>query len=243
MKNCIIIPARYNSKRLPGKPLININGEPLIVRTIKKLKKKFDIKNIYVCTDNKKVADVLKNVIKGNTIIIKKNCLNGAERCSWAFEKINKKYDYATIVSCDMPFINSDIIKTLEYKATNDKSNADGFTVHAKISDHRITREKAIAKIVVSKNNRILYLSRAGIPYPKNFIEGKFFSHHGIVMLKKDVLKKYKYLNNTSLQLIEDNEWLKLIEHDYVINSYLHKKIKPEINTRKDIKEFFPIKI
>ena len=38
MKNCIIIPARYNSKRLPGKPLININGEPLIVRTIKKLK-------------------------------------------------------------------------------------------------------------------------------------------------------------------------------------------------------------
>ena len=170
MKNCIIIPARYNSKRLPGKPLININGEPLIVRTIKKLKKKFEIKDIYVCTDSKKVADILKNVINGNTIIIKKNCLNGTERCSWAFEKISKKYDYATIVSCDMPFINSDIIKTLEDKATNDKTNADGFTVHAKILDHRITREKAIAKIVVRKTREAMRQFREKTLLKENFL-------------------------------------------------------------------------
>ena len=72
MNNCVIIPARYNSKRLPGKPLIKLTYNLLIGETIKNLKKKIDVKNIFVCTDNLKVAKYLKGIIPNPAIIIKK---------------------------------------------------------------------------------------------------------------------------------------------------------------------------
>ena len=239
MNNCIIIPARYNSKRLPGKPLIKLTYNLLIGETIKNLKKKIDVKNIFVCTDNLRVAKHLKGIIPNPAIIIKKQCLNGTERCSWALEKIKKNYDYVTIVSCDMPLIDSKIIKDLEKKAFDNKNIADGYTVHVKITDKKVLNNSNVAKIVTSKSNRVLYLSRSRIPSLDKFVSGKFFSHHGIVMLKKEVLKKYKYLKNTNLQIMEDNEWLKLIENDYLIKSYQIKKIHPEINTKKDLNDFF----
>ena len=242
MNNCIIIPARYNSKRLPGKPLIKLINNLLIGETIKNLKKKIDIKNIFVCTDSLRVAKYLKGIVSNEVIIIKKQCLNGTERCSWALEKIKKNYDYVTIISCDMPLIEAKIIKSLEKKAFDKKNIADGYTVHVKITDKKILNNHNVAKIVTSKNNRVLYISRTKIPSLGKFVSGKFFSHHGIVMLKKEVLKKYKYLKNTNLQIMEDNEWLKLIENDYLIKSYLTKEIHPEINTHKDLNNFFKIK-
>ena len=238
MKNCIIIPARYDSKRLPGKPLIKLENDLLVFETIKRLKKKINIKDIFVCTDNLKVANYLKDKIFNKVIIIKKKCLNGTERCSWAIEKIKKKYDYITIISCDMPLIDPEVILFLEKKALDKQNNADGYTVHVKAHNKEILYNKNVAKIVLSKSNRVLYLSRSGIPSPNKFIKDKFFTHHGIVMLKKVVLKKYKYLKNTNLQIIEDNEWLKLIENDYIIKSYLTKRMYPEINTKKDLNNF-----
>ena len=169
--------------------------------------------------------------------------MNGTERCSWALKKINQKYDYATIVSCDMPFIEADVIRNIENKFKIKKKYTDGVTVHCKIEDKRILKETNIAKITVSKSNRILYVTRSGIPYSKKFVKNKFFSHHGIMMLKWNVLKKYKNLQSTNLQILEDNEWLKLIENDYILRSYEYKKLKPEINTKKDIKKYFPIKV
>lgn len=243
MKNCIIIPARFNSKRIPGKPLLELKGKPLIIKTIEKLKKKINLDHIYVCTDDRKVAEVVDKKIINKSIIVKKYCLNGTERCSLALKKIKKKYDYVTIVSCDMPFIEADVIRNIENKFKIKKKNTDGVTVHCKINDKRILKETNIAKITVSKSNRILYITRSGIPYSKKFVKNKFFSHHGIMMLKWNVLKKYKNLQSTSLQILEDNEWLKLIENDYILRSYEYKKLKPEINTKKDIKKYFPIKV
>ena len=88
MKNCIIIPARFNSKRIPGKPLLNLKGKPLIIKTIEKLKKKINLDHIYVCTDDKKVAEIVDKKIINKSIIIKKHCLNGTERCSLALKRI-----------------------------------------------------------------------------------------------------------------------------------------------------------
>ena len=118
----------------------------------------------------------------------------------------------------------------------------DVYTVHVKITDKKVLNNNNVAKIVTSKSNRVLYLSRNRIPSLDKFVNGKFFSHHGIVMLKKEVLKKYKYLKNTNLQIMEDNEWLKLIENDYLIKSYQTKEMHPEINTKKDLNNFLKIK-
>jgi 3-deoxy-manno-octulosonate cytidylyltransferase (CMP-KDO synthetase) len=103
METCVIIPARYNSKRLFGKPLINIGGEPLLLKTYNKVLMFFNKKDVYITTDSEKVKKRFKKITK-NIILTKNYCLNGTERCSFAINKIKKKYKYFIITSCDMPF-------------------------------------------------------------------------------------------------------------------------------------------
>ena len=75
----VVIPARYNSKRLPGKPLKNILGKPMIVRTYNQCRKVVPKKNIIIATDSKKILNVCeKNNIQ--SILTSSNCLTGTDR-------------------------------------------------------------------------------------------------------------------------------------------------------------------
>jgi 3-deoxy-manno-octulosonate cytidylyltransferase (CMP-KDO synthetase) len=244
MKIAIIIPARYNSKRLPKKPLLKINNITLVLHTYLRATKALNKKDIYITSDSKKVLDEFEG-ITNNTILIKKNCLNGTERCSHAVEKIKKNYDYFLILSCDMPFLDIGALNYLLKNINNSKKNYDAFTLHTSIQGIKTLKDKSIAKVVVNLNNEILYISRSPIPTFKNIknkpnqVKGKkdLYSHHGLVAIKKNILRKYKNLKNTKLQLHEDNEWLKIIEHGFKIKSIYSKKISPEINTKSDLKK------
>ncbi len=238
MKNCIIIPARNNSKRIPRKPLYKIGNDHLISITLKSILKGYDKKNVYVCTDNQKVRNLVKKHIGNNSVLVKKECLNGTERCSYAINKIKKKYDNYIIISCDMPSIDFSVIKYLEKKFSNEDKFVSGATVHTIVKNKKILNDRNVAKIILSNSNRIIYLSRSKIPGTKKFIKNNFYSHHGIVILRKKALLEYSKLKNSFLQKTEDNEWLKFIENDYIIKSYLFKKIFPEISTKKDIKKY-----
>lgn len=247
-KIAVIIPARYNSKRLPGKPLIKINGQPLVLKTFDRVKKVFPQQDIYIVSDNKKVINELRPISK-NLLLVNKNCLNGTERCSYAINKIKKNYKYFLITSCDMPFLNVGVLKFLLNKIVNSKKVYDAFTVHTPIKKASILKDPNVAKVVLNLKNEIIYISRNMIPSLKNYnhdVSYKkknkiFFSHHGLVAIKKSILKKYSTLKNSYLQISEDNEWLKLIEYGYKIKSFYYKKIAPEINTKEDLKRFIPI--
>jgi len=239
MPDCIIIPARYNSRRIPGKPLIKIDNEYLIVKTLKKIFKYEKKQNVYICTDSKKVKKTLNN-ITDNVIIVKKNCINGTQRCSYAVDKIKKKFQNFIIVSCDMPFLNGKVLNFLKNKMKKQNKNVAAVTVHTKIKNNKILNNRNVAKIVLSKSNTILFISRSKIPFSRR--KTSYFSHHGLVIIKKEVLRNYKKINNSRLQLAEDNEWLKLIENDFILKSYLYSNIKPEINTKKDLLNYFPLR-
>ena len=136
-----------------------------------------------------------------------------------------------------MPFLNNKIFSFFRKKVKSLK-NFDGITVHAKITNPKILFNNSVAKIVLKKNKLIDLISRKKIK--KN--NKKNFTHHGLMLLKRKVLLDYKTIANTPLQLKEDNEWLKLIENEYRIFSFLNHSIKPEINTKDDLKNYFPVK-
>lgn len=233
----ILMPARYNSKRLPGKPLIKINNIYLFLKTLSGIKNYIPRKNIFVISDEKKVINIAEKN-KYNGIFSSKKFLNGTERCSFASKKIKRKFKFFIIVSCDMPFLDVKLLKVLINKFG--KKKRDFLTVHTKIRDKEVLNSKHTAKIALTKKNRILYLSRSRIPF---LVEKgiSHYSHHGLVMLRSNVLKKYFYLKQENYQKGEDNEWMKLIENDYVGDSILVQRIKPEINTRNDLKKHFPV--
>lgn len=236
MNTCVIIPARTKSKRIPNKPLLKLNSEEfLLLRTYTRIIKNFPKKDVYIATDSERVKKAMLKYTK-KIILIKKNCLNGTERCSLALRKIKKKYKYCIITSCDMPFLNGRILNFL-LKKTFTKKEFDGITVHSKTSNKNVLKNKSIAKIILNKS-QIVNLTRSKIKSKKREI----FTHHGLVLLKRNILIKYVKLKNTPLQLKEDNEWLKLIENGYKIYSYQNAFIKPEINTTSDLKKYFPVK-
>lgn len=236
MSICVIVPARVKSRRIPNKPLVKISKKDfLLLRTFKKILKKFAQEDVYIATDSKKVLTTMRQYSK-NIILINRNCLNGTERCSYALEKIKKKYKYYLIISCDMPFLSDKIFSFFRKKIKILKS-FDGITIHANITNPKILNNKNVAKITLKKDKIIETISRLEIKNNK-----KNFTHHGLVLLKRKVLLNYKKIKNTPLQLKEDNEWLKLIENSYKIFSFLNYSIKPEINTKNDLKKYFPIR-
>ena len=100
----IIIPARYNSKRLPGKPLIDIKGVPMIVRTFNQCRKAVPASKIIVATDDKRIKKVCsKNGI--NSILTSKKCLTGTDRIAEVSKKIKKKFYINLIISIKMKCI------------------------------------------------------------------------------------------------------------------------------------------
>ena len=232
MSVCCIIPARYNSKRLPGKPLLKVKNQEILLLTYNQILKKFRKDDIYVFTDSKKVVNQLKTNIK-NIIFFKKSFVNGTERASYGTRFLKKNYKAALLVSCDNPYIgNSAIKETLRnYKKIQNDKDYCGSTVHCKNTGD--INNKNIEKIILDNRNDVIYISRSKIPY--NNKKSYFFSHHGPVCLKMKNLKDYIRMKNTNLQILEDNEWLKYIENGYKVRSSLIRKFQPEINTKLDL--------
>ena len=235
-KICAIIPARYNSKRLPGKPLLKIKDKEILYLTYLKVRKIFSPEDLYIFTESKKLKNIMKNKIS-NIFVVKGKFKNGTERSSAGLKFIKKKYYGSIIVSCDNPYLSLDsIYSTMNIfkKFYKDKSVACT-TVHTKSSSLKKFKNRSVAKVVLNKFNDIIYLSRSPIP---SLTKKYFYTHHGPVCLKNDILKKYIKFKFSSLQKNEDNEWLNLIFNGYKIKSKLVKNISREINTKEDLRYY-----
>ena len=235
-KICVFIPARYESKRLPGKPLLKINDKEILLLTYNRVKKIFDKKDIYILSSNEIIKHKLKNKIP-NIVLVKGRYNNGTERSCAALKIIKKKYKAVLIISCDNPYISLLAIrKTVEVfnKIKNDILYF-GSTVHKINRIKQEIKNNDIAKLVVNRNNDVLYISRNIIPNYRKNNKNLYLTHHGPVCIKTEFLKKYLIMKNTFLQLAEDNEWLKFIEYGYKLKSYGIKNIPIEINSKKDL--------
>ena len=235
MKICFMIPARYHSTRLPGKPLLKINNNTIISLVFEQAKKSKYGKDIYVTTDDDRI---IEEIGKKNCIKVTDECLNGTERICYALKKINKQYDIIVNIQGDEPFIdpqNIDFIidKYLEYQNEN---NLVCTTIHNIMNKNDVINRN-IGKLVLDKYNNIMYCSRSMIPGNKNGIPQNinYFEHIGIFVFKASYLDQYINHNNTHCMLSEDIEWLKIIEMGYKIKSFqIPGTHEIGINTKED---------
>ena len=103
MNICYLIPARYNSSRLPGKPLLKIKNNSVIQLVYNQIKKCKYKGPIYVLTDDDRIVNEIGD---DNSLKITNNCLNGTERICYALKILKKKYDIIVNVQGDEPFID-----------------------------------------------------------------------------------------------------------------------------------------
>lgn len=238
MEAICCIPARYNSTRLPGKPLLKIGNKTIIQRVYERAKN-LDVSKIVVITNDQRIYDEVKK-FGGNCEIITDESLNGTEVICKYLKKYDIQCDIVVNVQGDEPFINiDDVNKAIQNYKLNKKLNNRIVcsTLHYTTDDVEEIRSKSRGKLVLDKNNCIMYCSRNIIPSSKNYeiiLNYKYNIHIGVFVFDINYLKEFYLKENTPLQLCEDIEWLKLIEQGFQIISEEVKEAERSVDTHDD---------
>ncbi len=211
MKYVIVIPARYQSKRLPGKPLAKIGGLPMIVRTYNQCSKVVSKNKIIVATDSLKIKKVCDEY-KIKSIITSNKCLTGTDRVAEVAKKI--KCNFYINVQGDEPFFNPNDLKLLIKEAKkNSKEIINGY---AEIKDKKLFFSSSIPKLVFDKKGYLLYMSRGPIPSNKKFEFKKAWRQICAYSFPRKALFDFaKSKNKTPIESIEDIEILRFLEQGY----------------------------
>lgn len=229
----IIIPARYESLRFPGKPLAKINNKELILHVLERCEKTFSRKRIIVATDSKKIENFVK-AKKYNVIMTSKKCLTGTDRIAEVSRKIDSKI-YINVQG-DEPLIKgSDIKKILLTKKKYKNHVICGMT---KISSKEKVNSLSIPKVVVNENNELMYISRAKIPESKNLNFFKlYFKQVCIYAFSKKELSYYGVKKvKTKIEKVEDIEIIRLLEKNIKIKMVKTSEGSVAVDYPKDIK-------
>lgn len=215
MKFLGIIPARYGSTRLEGKPLKDICGHSMIEWVYKRAKKsKLDA--LVVATDDKRIYDEVIS-FGGEAIMTSKIHQNGTSRIAEVCnnEKFSS-FDIVINIQGDEPLIKKEMIDILIDNFKEDRTLLMGTLKHKLKLKEEIENPNNV-KVVTDKNNFAMYFSRSVIPYPRNEEKSSYYKHIGIYAYKKDFVLEYSNMLPTALEETESLEQLRVLENGYKI--------------------------
>ncbi len=229
MKKVGIIPARYASTRLPGKPLADINGKPMI-QWVYENSKRANLDRIIVATDDERVQNAVKN-FGGEVVMTSKDHLNGSSRLAEVADKIEA--DIIVNIQGDEPCISPAVIDRV-LEAFEDRKCLMG-TLKTKIINKNEIDNPNCVKVITDINNDALYFSRSSIPYNRDGLEINYYKHLGIYAYKKDFLLDYVKMKPTQLELSESLEQLRVLEKGYKIKVLETKEKLVGVDTLEDL--------
>jgi 3-deoxy-manno-octulosonate cytidylyltransferase (CMP-KDO synthetase) len=212
----VVIPARYESSRFPGKPIVNIGSKPMLYYIYKACKKsKFNPK-VIIATDDKRIKDYMLPLIGDDEIKMTSNDIKtGTDRVLEVVKDIDCKF--VLNIQGDEPLLTADVVDTLIEELLNCKEeNEVAATLCFKSSDIKEFKDSNIVKLVFDKNFNALYFSRSSIPGNKSNDFKFFYKHIGLYGFKKDFLMKFNSLKG-KLEKIESLEQLRILENSYKI--------------------------
>lgn len=238
MKIACIIPSRYASTRLPGKPLRMIAGQTLIHRVYNRaiLAKSPDI--VVVATDHRDIAEEVES-FGGRVVMTAVNHPTGTDRLAEVAEQLTD-YDIIVNVQGDEPFIDPDVIDRLAKMLTEHES-LDMVTAAAPLKKEEYQDASAV-KVVVNQKGEALYFSRALIPYPREDFAMPPLKHIGVYAYRRSFLLTYAKMEQTPLEKTESLEQLRALETGHKIGVIRIETEDIGIDTEEDLKkanEFF----
>ena len=232
MKILCIIPARYTSSRFPGKPLVDINGKPMIQLVWEQAKKAKNISGIIVATDDVRILETV-HAFGGEAVMTRGNHQSGTDRCCEALKKQSQNFDAVINLQGDEPFIDESYIDKVAELLIN---GADIATLAHPIEDAEDISNPNKVKVVFSKQKKALYFSRIVIPFNLDNAETEYFGHIGIYGYKTNALKQITQLKPSKLELAERLEQLRWLENDFSVFVDVVDKPTFGIDTPEDLK-------
>ena len=232
MKTLVIIPARLSAVRLPGKPLLKINGLSIISHVFKKAEEA-DIGEVYVATEDQEIIDDISQN-GGRGILTSSKHRTGTDRIYEALEKLNKTdIDLVMNLQGDEPLMNIEDIKNLNKLMTETKSKIG--TLASKITNIDFYENQNIVKVITKENLNHSKFSQA-INFtrkPKN-ITKNIYHHLGIYCYQIDILKNFVSYNQSKNEIQNKLEQLRALDNNININVTLAKSSPIGVDTEED---------
>lgn len=233
-----IIPARYGSTRFPGKPLAQIAGKTLLRRTYENALQASQLEHLIVATDDQRIFEHVQE-FGGQAVLTSPHCPTGTDRLAEVLTLQPDWMNASAIVNIqgDEPCVNPDVIDQLIEALLNDPS-ASMSTAATRVTSKEEAAPSSVVKCIVDQHQNALYFSRALIPANRQVDfhpEHVYLRHLGLYAYRPSFLMTYQQLPPTPLQLMEDLEQLKALEHGYRIKVAIVDYAGVDVNHPEDI--------
>ena len=242
MKFLGIIPSRYASTRFPGKPLVDMDGKPMIQRVYEQVVSTVD--SLYVATDDERISDAVKS-FGGNVILTSEEHNSGTDRCYEASQKAGARFDVVINIQGDEPFIQPEQIELLKSCfAEPDTQIATLVKPFDKSGDFEQTIfNPNTPKVVLNNLSEAMYFSRSVIPYIRGQKHTEwlkthtFYKHIGLYAYRAEILKEITSLPQSSLEIAESLEQLRWLQNGYRIKVAITNQETIGIDTPEDMEK------
>lgn len=234
-QTAIIIPARYGSSRLEGKPLLKACGKPIIQWVWEKACNVPMVDRVIIATDDDRIFDACK-AFGAEVEMTSTNHKSGSDRIA-EVAKRHSEIAYIINLQGDEPLIEQENIE-LVIKGIKFDDNADISTLVREITDENELNNPNLVKCIFDVNNYAMYFSRAKIPYERNIGKSKFYGHLGIYGYKKEALFKMTNLAQTTYEMSESLEQLRALQNGMKIKVSIVKNVPVGIDTQEDFEKF-----
>lgn len=209
MKTVGIIPARYGSVRLPGKPLKDICGKPMIRHVYERVKGVEKLEEIYVATDDGRIAEVCR-ALQIPVIMTKNTHKAAAHRLQEVSESIPA--DFYVQLNGDEPLLNTEAVAAV-IPDTVPLDEAYGTNIITQITNREELEDPSNIKVAFDMQYRAVYMSRAPIPYPFFREDFSYYKHVGIIGYNKRMLDFYAASDPGRFELIEGIDTLRFLDY------------------------------
>jgi 3-deoxy-manno-octulosonate cytidylyltransferase (CMP-KDO synthetase) len=232
----ILIPARMASTRLPGKPLADIAGKPMIVHVMERAAEA-GVGQVYVACAEQRIADAVKEA-GGRAILTKPEHPCGTDRIYEALSQLDPEQSITRVINLqgDLPTLEPHLIR--EVHGLLDKDGVDIATLAARINDPMERGNPNVVKAVFSlkegqNQGRALYFTRASAPYGG----GALYHHIGIYAYTRDAIERFVKLPPSPLEEREKLEQLRALEEGMHIEVGVAETVPLGVDTPEDLEK------
>jgi len=212
----VIIPARYASTRLPGKPLLDLAGRPLIER-VYRVAKKSSASQVIVATDDQRIADVVSS-FGGDVVMTDPDHQSGTDRIAEVVAKRQMNKDRILVnVQGDEPFVPVKLIESVAANLENHQQAVMSTACHL-IKKQQDVLDPNVVKVVSDHQGYALYFSRSPIPYPRSEAFAHHFKHIGIYAYRAGFVAEYNQLASSDIEKAESLEQLRVLSNGFKIS-------------------------
>lgn len=222
----IVIPARFGSTRLPGKPLADILGKPMIQHVYERALQVLGVHAVLVATDDRRIVDAVC-AFGGNCLLTSPHHCSGTDRLTEVMEHID--VDIFINLQGDEPLVRPGDISQLISKMLADASIQVGTLCHPIEASEAANPN--IVKVVVANNGNALYFSRSLIPYQHDDTAASYLKHVGVYAYRRNVLADYAELSPPMIEQAEKLEQLRLLAAGLRIQTFEVAPTGPGVDT------------